>query len=88
MALGALLIVLGGWTAVAALQLAGTVVGIYALVLGRAPGRWLQRNVEHPRIWGAGALLLAVGMSFSSTVAIIGAGLITLGHLNTPTFNR
>ncbi|MFF4038968.1 hypothetical protein [Streptomyces sp. NPDC001816] len=87
MALGALLIVVGGWVAITALQFAGLVVGMYALSLGRVPGRWLQRNVEHPRIWGAGALLLAVGVSFSSTVAIIGAGLITLGYLNLPTFN-
>ncbi|MET9896910.1 hypothetical protein ABZZ47_43450 [Streptomyces sp. NPDC006465] len=88
MALGVLLIVLGGWAAVAALQLAGTAIGMYALILGRVPGRWLQRNVEHPRIWGAGALFLAAGVSYSSTVAIIGAGLITLGYLNTPTFNH
>ncbi|MFF4842004.1 hypothetical protein [Streptomyces collinus] len=88
MALGALLILLGGWAAVVALQLAGTVVGTYALTLGRVPGRWLRRNVEHPRIWGAGALLLAFGIAFSSTVAIIGGGLITLGHLDVPAFNR
>lgn len=47
-----LLIMLGGWVAITALQLAGLVVGMYALALGRVPGRWLQRNVEHPRIWG------------------------------------
>lgn len=40
-----------------------------------------------PKDLGAGALFLAVGVSFSSTVAIIGAGLITLGYLNPPTFN-
>lgn len=39
-----------------------------------------------PENLGAGALLLAAGISFSSTVAIIGAGLITLGHLNAPAF--
>lgn len=83
-----LLIMVGGWLAITALQFAGFVVGMYAFALGRVPGRWLQRNVEHPRIWGAGASLLAAGVSFSSAVAVIGAGLITLGHLKTPTFNR
>lgn len=82
-----LLMMVGGWALVTALRLAGIMVGIYALALGRVPGRWLQRNVEHPRIWGAGALMLATGVSFSSVVAFIGAGLITLGYLNTPAFD-
>ncbi|MFC9278093.1 hypothetical protein [Streptomyces collinus] len=88
MALGFLLIVLGGWAAIIALQLAGTAVGVYALAVGRVPGRWLRRNVEQPRVWGAGALLLAVGISFSSTVAIVGGGLITLGFLRPPALSR
>ena len=85
---GFMLVVLGGWAVVVALKLAGTAVGMYALALGRLPGRRLRRNVEHPRIWGAGALSPAAGVSFSSTAVIIGAGLITLGHLPPPTFDH
>ncbi|MCX5006610.1 hypothetical protein OHB05_28905 [Streptomyces sp. NBC_00638] len=66
----------------------GTTIGMYALALGRVPGRWLQRNVENPRVWGAGALLLVAAVFSSRTVALIGAGLITLGYLKKPTFDH
>ncbi|MER5386862.1 hypothetical protein ABT040_42640 [Streptomyces sp. NPDC002688] len=82
-----LIVLLGFWCAGIALLLAGTTVGMYALALGRVPGRRLQRNVEHPRVWGAGALLLVAGVFFSRTVALIGAGLITLGYVKKPTFD-
>ena len=87
MALAMLIMMLGLWCAGIALVVLGTIIGMYALVLGRVPGRWLQGNVENPRVWGVGALLLVAGVFFSRTVALIGAGLITLGYVKKPTFD-
>lgn len=75
------------WGVAVWLQLVGTVVGVRALVLGRVPGRRLQRYVAQPRVWGAGVLLLVACVFSSVTVAVIGAGLIALGHVRTPTFD-
>lgn len=70
--------------AVITLWLTCAVLGIHGLLLGRLPGRWLQRNVRQPRVWGAGAVLVAVsGLSYP-TGAVIGLGLIALGHAMKP----
>ncbi|MET9903452.1 hypothetical protein [Streptomyces sp. NPDC006446] len=87
MALAMLIMMLGLWCAGIVLLVLGVITGMYALVLGRVPGRWLQRNVENPRIWGAGVLLLVAAVFSSRTVALIGAGLITLGYVKKPTFD-
>jgi hypothetical protein len=64
--------------------LTGAVLGIHALILGRVPGRWLQRHVTRPRIWGAGALLTVVGAFWSPSVSVIGVGLVAIGHVRIP----
>jgi hypothetical protein len=62
------------------------VLGIHALLLGRMPGRWLQKRVRQPRLWGAGALLMLVsGNSQSVSLLVIGIGLVALGHVVKPT---
>ncbi|WJV47524.1 hypothetical protein [Streptomyces flavofungini] len=66
------------------LALACAVLGIHGLALGRLPGMWLQRHVKQPRVWGAGALLLVVGAFWSATIAVIGIGLLAIGHVRTP----
>ncbi|MDG9690639.1 hypothetical protein ACH4NS_01685 [Streptomyces mutabilis] len=66
------------------LWLACAVLGVHGLLLGRMPGRWLQRHVGQPRVWGAGALSVAVGGFSHPTVAVIGLGLIALGHAMKP----
>ncbi|HEY3479403.1 MAG TPA: hypothetical protein VGL02_10960 [Streptomyces sp.] len=68
-----------------ALWLACVVLGIHGLLLGRLPGRWLPRHVTQPRVWGSGALLLAVGGLSSPSLAVIGIGLVALGHVMKPT---
>lgn len=74
-------VALGVAVALFTLWLVCAVLGIHGLLLGRVPGRWLQRHVRQPRVWGTGALLLAVGGLSSPTVAVIGVGLIALGHV-------
>lgn len=72
------------WGAAVWLQLVGTVIGMRALVLGRVPGRRLQRYVAQPRVWGVGVLMLVACVFSSVFVAVIGVGLIVLGHVRTP----
>ncbi|MEU2899980.1 hypothetical protein ACWC4E_23670 [Streptomyces sp. NPDC001273] len=45
------------------------------------PGRWLRRHVRRPRVWGAGALLVVVAGFSCPTVAVVGVGLVALGHV-------
>ncbi len=66
------------------LWLACAVLGIHGLLLGRMPGRWLRRHVRQPRVWGAGALSVAVAGFSYPTVTVIGLGLIALGHAMKP----
>ncbi|MFE4689374.1 hypothetical protein ACFRH6_04870 [Streptomyces sp. NPDC056749] len=62
------------------------VLGIHALLLGRMPGRWLDRVVRQPRIWGAGALLMLLSLDMGSpSLLVIGVGLVALGHVAKPT---
>ncbi|GGQ26993.1 hypothetical protein GCM10010279_39000 [Streptomyces mutabilis] len=75
---------LAGAVSLITLWLACAVLGVHGLLLGRMPGRWLQRHVRQPRVWGTGALLVAVGGFSYPTVAVIGVGLITLGHVVKP----
>lgn len=70
--------------AVFTLWLAGVVLGIHGLLLGRMPGRWLQRSVRRPRVWGTGALLAAFSGFDYPTVTVIGVGLVALGHVMKP----
>jgi hypothetical protein len=70
-----------GFVAVITLWLACAVLGLHGLLLGRIPGRLLQRHVRRPRVWGTGALLLAVGGFSSPAIAVIGVGLIAIGHV-------
>ncbi|WP_147286317.1 hypothetical protein [Streptomyces parvulus] len=67
------------------LWLACAVLGVHGLLLGRLPGGWLSRHVRQPRLWGAGALLVACGGVVHSTVVVIGVRLIALGHVVKPT---
>ncbi|MFH8936878.1 hypothetical protein [Streptomyces griseosporeus] len=60
------------------------VLGLHALLLGRMPGRRLARLVRHPRLWGAGALLVLVGGRLSPSLCVIGVGLVALGHVRGP----
>ncbi|BAU85245.1 hypothetical protein SLA_4357 [Streptomyces laurentii] len=55
--------------ALAALALA--VAGVRALVNDRVPVAWLGRNVTRPRMWGAGAVLMAGAIG---TVRFLPAG--------------
>ncbi len=67
-----------------ALWLACAVLGVHGLLLGRLPGGWLRRHVRQPRLWGAGALLVACGGAAHPTLVVIGIGLIALGHVVRP----
>ncbi|MFD7874640.1 hypothetical protein ACFV5G_11105 [Streptomyces sp. NPDC059766] len=66
------------------LWLTGIVLGIHALLLGRLPGRHLARWVRHPRLWGAGAVLVVCLGFGSASLFVIGLGLIALGHTVKP----
>ncbi|GHF78832.1 hypothetical protein [Streptomyces griseosporeus] len=57
------------------------VLGLHALLLGRMPGRRLARLVRHPRLWGAGALLMLMGGNISPSLCVVGVGLVALGHV-------
>lgn len=78
-------ITLGALFVVITLALTGAVLGIHALILGRVPGRRLQRHVKRPRVcvW-AGALLLVWGAFWSPSAAVIGVGLVAIGYVRTP----
>jgi hypothetical protein len=68
------------------LALAWIAIGVHALLLGRMPGRLLQRYVRQPRLWGAGALLMVLSWStYSPSLLAIGVGLVALGHIVKPT---
>ena len=60
--------------------LAGVVLGIHALFLGRLPGRRLAGWVRQPRLWGSGAVLVACLGFGSPTLFVVGLGLVALGH--------
>ncbi|MFF9626192.1 hypothetical protein [Streptomyces griseosporeus] len=60
------------------------VLGLHALLLGRMPGRRLARLVRHPRLWGAGALLVLIGGNVSPSLCVVGVGLVALGHVKGP----
>lgn len=66
--------------AVLALLLIATlaVTGMTALTTGRMLIPWLRRSVTRPRMWGAGALLLAVGLMKHDRVLIIVCGFVVL----------
>ncbi|SEE15048.1 hypothetical protein SAMN05216489_05665 [Streptomyces sp. 3213] len=69
---------------VGSLWLTCAVLGVHGLLLGRMPGTWLQRHVRHPRLWGAGALLVACGGFSYRSLIVVGVGLIALGHVVRP----
>ena len=69
---------------VGALWLACAVLGVHGLLLGRMPGKWLRRRVRHPRLWGAGASLVACGGFSYPSLVVVGIGLIALGHVVKP----
>ena len=68
-----------------ALWLACVVLGLHGLLLGRMPDGWLQRHVRQPRLWGAGALLVACGGFERPSLTAVGIGLVALGHVVKPT---
>lgn len=70
---------------VGALWLTCVVLGLHGLLLGRLPGRWLQHHVRQPRLWGAGALLVACSGFDHPSLSAVGIGLIALGHVVKPT---
>ncbi|MEU1601644.1 hypothetical protein ABZ468_55775 [Streptomyces sp. NPDC005708] len=70
---------------VGTLWLACAVLGVHGLLLGRMSGKWLQRHVRQPRLWGAGALLMACGGFKHPSLVVVGIGLIALGHAVKPT---
>ncbi|WP_329534686.1 hypothetical protein OG568_37045 [Streptomyces sp. NBC_01450] len=70
---------------VGTLWLACAVLGVHGLLLGRMPGKWLQRHVRQPRLWGAGAPLVACGGFKHPSLVVVGIGLIALGHAVKPT---
>lgn len=73
--------VFGALSVAIVLALAGAVLGIHALILGRVPGRWIQRHVRRPRVWGAGALLLVWGAFWFPSAAVVGVGLVAVGYV-------
>ncbi|MER7739519.1 hypothetical protein ABTX34_14525 [Streptomyces sp. NPDC096538] len=77
-------LVLVSFLVFATLWLTCAVLGLYGLILGRAPGRWLRRHVRQPRLWGAGVLLVAAGNFAQPSVTVVGVGLIALGHVVRP----
>lgn len=73
---GALLAMLG-------VGVMGAVLGLHGLLLGRLPGRWLQRHVHRPRVWGTGALLVVASWG-SPFLCVVGLGLVAVGHVAAP----
>jgi hypothetical protein len=69
---------------VGTLWLACVVLGLHGLLLGRMPGRLLRRHVRQPRLWGAGALLVACGGFEYPSLTVVGIGLVALGHVVKP----
>ncbi|MFF4078233.1 hypothetical protein ACFYZN_02370 [Streptomyces sp. NPDC001777] len=58
------------------------VAGIHAILFGRVPGRWLRYRVRRPRVWGAGAVLLALARPLDSLcVCVVGIGLMAIGYV-------
>jgi hypothetical protein len=73
--------VLAAFVVMVGLWLTCAVLGIHGLLLGRMPGRFLPRHVKRPRVWGAGALLVAIGGFTFPTLAVVGLGLVVIGHV-------
>lgn len=74
-ALGTILVVLAIAVTLAAL-------GIHAVLLGRLPRNRLRRGVERPRVWGAGAISLALTVyTHSLTTLAVGVGLMAIGYV-------
>ena len=68
------------------LGVTGAGLGIYALTCNRVPGRWLNKTVRNPRLWGTGLLFMVSSLAFVSwTPFIIGLGITVVGHAVKPT---
>ncbi|WP_299535846.1 hypothetical protein [uncultured Streptomyces sp.] len=75
-------LLLGAVLAALALQVFLATVGIRAIALGRVPGKRLRRAVERPRVWGAGALSLALTMyTHSPSHLALSLGLVAIGYM-------
>ncbi|MEV6399667.1 hypothetical protein AB0M39_33620 [Streptomyces sp. NPDC051907] len=78
--------------AVLSLLLIATLVvtGLTAITTGRLLVPWLRRTVARPRMWGTGALLLAVGLAKHDGPFLILAGfvLVILAQLLRPSALR
>ncbi|MFG2554520.1 hypothetical protein ACGFWF_31875 [Streptomyces sp. NPDC048581] len=70
---------------VGSLWLACAVLGLHGLLLGRMPGRWLRHHVRLPRLWGAGATLVACGGFGIPSLIVVGIGAVAIAHVVKPT---
>ncbi|SHM23378.1 hypothetical protein [Actinacidiphila paucisporea] len=56
-------------------------LGLYALVLGRVPSQWRGRRVRHPRVWGAGGVLVVASWRIHSLLLLaVGAVLVAVAY--------
>ncbi|WP_073946062.1 hypothetical protein [Streptomyces kebangsaanensis] len=80
-----MVLIAAGFLVLFILSIFFAVVGVYALLLGRMPGQWLQRRVRQPRLWGVGSLLMLISWKFHSlSLLAVGIGLVALGHVLKP----
>ncbi|WUH95261.1 hypothetical protein OG900_37305 [Streptomyces sp. NBC_00433] len=56
-------------------------LGLHALVLGRVPSQWRGRRVRHPRVWGAGGVLVVASWRIHSVLLLaVGAVLVAVAY--------
>lgn len=57
------------------------VIGVLAMTTGRVALPWVRNGVKQPRVWGAGTLLIAAGLTAAWLVPFRGQSLLTLAGL-------
>ncbi|MGW2702586.1 hypothetical protein [Streptomyces sp. NPDC001340] len=57
------------------------VTGVLAVTTGRIALPWVRKGVKQPRVWGAGALLIAASLTAAWLVPFRGQSLLMLAGL-------
>ncbi|MET8580972.1 hypothetical protein ABZX39_08785 [Streptomyces collinus] len=57
------------------------VTGVLAMTTGRVALPWVRKGVKQPRVWGAGALLIAASLTAAWLVPFHGQSLLMLAGL-------
>ncbi|MDX2591968.1 MULTISPECIES: hypothetical protein [Streptomyces] len=58
-----------------------SVTGVLAMTTGRIALPWVRKGVKRPRLWGAGALLIAASLTMAWLVPFRGQSLLMLAGL-------